>query len=227
MPFALSLLGGVAWALLVVGATYVLGRITDDVIEPAFSEGVEASTVWWAVGALILVAVLRGLSVVVRRWYGSVTETRMQASLRRRVGERLLTMPMSSYRKHPTGQLLANADVDITTGTQLLMPLPFSIGVIALVAVSLVSLFTADVWFAVVALVLFPALAFLSRYYTNKVNGPAAVRCRHAWARSPRSPTRASTVPSRSRRWDARTPRTPGSRLLHPSCAPTASWSRG
>ena len=174
-PFAMSLLGGVAWALLVVGATYVLGRITDDVIEPAFSEGVEASTVWWAVGALILVAVLRGLSVVVRRWYGSVTETRMQASLRRRVGERLLTMPMSSYRKHPTGQLLANADVDITTGTQLLMPLPFSIGVIALVAVSLVSLFTADVWFAVVALVLFPALAFLSRYYTNKVNGPAAV----------------------------------------------------
>ena len=80
-PFAMSLLGGVAWALLVVGATYVLGRITDDVIEPAFSEGVEASTVWWAVGALILVAVLRGLSVVVRRWYGSVTETRMQASL--------------------------------------------------------------------------------------------------------------------------------------------------
>jgi ABC-type multidrug transport system fused ATPase/permease subunit len=175
VPFVLSLAGGVAWALLVVGATYVLGRITDDVIEPAFSEGVDASTVWWAVLALILVAVLRGVSVVVRRWYGSVTETRMQASLRRSVGERLLTMPMSSYRKHPTGQLLANADVDITTGTQLLMPLPFSIGVIALVVVSLASLFTADVTFALVAVVLFPALAFLSRYYTNKVNEPAAV----------------------------------------------------
>lgn len=174
VPFALSLLGGVAWALLVVGATYVLGRITDEVIEPAFSEGVEASTVWWAVGALILVAVLRGMSVVVRRWYGSVTETRMQASLRRSVGERLLTMPMSSYRKYPTGQLLANADVDITTGTQLLMPLPFSIGVVALVVISLASLFSADVMFALVAVVLFPALAFLSRYYTNKVNGPAA-----------------------------------------------------
>ena len=174
VPFALSLLGGVAWALLVVGATYVLGRITDDVIEPAFSGGVAASTVWWAVGALIIVAVLRGMSVVVRRWYGSVTETRMQASLRRSVGERLLTMPMTSYRKYPTGQLLANADVDITTGTQLLMPLPFSIGVVALVVISLVSLFSADVMFALVAIVLFPALAFLSRYYTNKVNGPAA-----------------------------------------------------
>jgi ABC-type multidrug transport system fused ATPase/permease subunit len=174
-PFALSLVGGVAWALLVVGVTYLLGRITDDVIEPAFADGVRASTVWWAVGAMILVAVLRGLAVVVRRWYGSVTETRMQASLRRDVGERLLTMPMSSYRRRPTGQLLANADVDITTGTQLLMPLPFSIGVIALLTISLASLFSIDVWFGVVAVVLFPALAGLSRYYTNKVNGPAAV----------------------------------------------------
>ncbi len=55
------------------------------------------------------------------------------------------------------------------------MPLPFSIGVIALAVVSLASLFAADVWFAVVAIVLFPILALLSRYYTNKVNGPAAV----------------------------------------------------
>ncbi|MEI2700245.1 MAG: ABC transporter ATP-binding protein [Microthrixaceae bacterium] len=174
-PFALSLVGGVAWALLVVAATYVLGRITDEVIGPAFDQGVSASTVWLAVAALVVVSVLRGLSVVVRRWYGSLTETRMQASIRRQVTDRLLTMPMSSYRGHPTGRLLANADVDVTTGTQLLMPLPFSIGVITLLAVSLVSLFSTDVVFAAVALVLFPLLALLSRYYTNKVNGPAAI----------------------------------------------------
>ena len=172
--FAMSILGGVGWAVLVVGATYILGRITDDVIEPAFNGGVEASTVWWAVVALIIVAVLRGLAVVVRRWYGSVTETLAQASLRRQVSDRLLSMPMSAYRRHPTGELLANADVDITTGTNLLMPLPFSVGVIALLGVSLVSLYAADPAFAAVALVLFPALAFLSRFYTNKVNGPAA-----------------------------------------------------
>ena len=172
--FVLSLLGGIGWALLVVGSTYVLGRITDEVIEPAFDEGVSASTVWWAVLALVVVAVLRGMSVVVRRWYGSVTETKSQATLRTEVSDRLLSMPMSAYRRHPTGELLANADVDITTGTQLLMPLPFSVGVIALLCVSLVSLYTADPAFALVALVLFPTLAFLSRYYTEKVNGPAA-----------------------------------------------------
>ncbi|MHB1140069.1 MAG: ABC transporter ATP-binding protein, partial [Microthrixaceae bacterium] len=172
--FVLSLVGGIGWALLVVGSTYVLGRITDEVIEPAFDEGVSGSTVWWAVAALVVVAVLRGMAVVVRRWYGSVTETKSQASLRTEVSDRLLSMPMTAYRRHPTGELLANADVDITTGTQLLMPLPFSIGVIALLGFSLVSLYSADPWFALVALILFPTLAILSRYYTDKVNGPAA-----------------------------------------------------
>ena len=172
--FFMSLVGGVSWALLVVGATYILGRITDEVIEPAFEGGVSASTVWMAVAALFIISLLRGLSVVIRRWFGSLTETRAQATLRAEVTDRLLVMPMSAYRRHPTGELLANADVDITTGTQLLMPLPFSVGVIALAAFSLVSLFTADPSFALVALVLFPALAFLSRYYTNKVNDPAA-----------------------------------------------------
>ena len=175
LPFAVSLIGGVSWSAMVVGTTYVLGRITDEVIEPGFDEGVPGGTVWWAVFALIAVAVLRGLSVVLRRWFGSLTETRMQASLRRDVAEKLLDMPMSSYRRRPTGELLAHADADVTTGTIMLMPLPFSIGVIALVVISIASLFTADVAFAVVAIVLFPALTLLSRYYTNKVSGPAAI----------------------------------------------------
>ncbi len=174
LSFALSLLGGVGWAVLVVGASVVLGRITDKVITPGFDQGVSASTVLWAMFALFIVASLRGVSVVARRWFGSVTETLAQAKLRRGVGDRLLVMPMSSYRRHPTGELLANADVDVTTGTRLLMPLPFSVGVLALLVVSLVSLLMADVAFAVVALVLFPLLAMLSRYYTNKVSGPAA-----------------------------------------------------
>ncbi|MEI2637721.1 MAG: ABC transporter transmembrane domain-containing protein [Microthrixaceae bacterium] len=124
--------------------------------------------------ALWLVAVLRGLSVVMRRWYGSVTETINQAEMRRQVSHRLLMMPLSSYRRHQTGQLLANADVDITTATRLLMPLPFSIGVIALAFFALISLLLADVYFALVALVLFPLLALLSRFYTSRVSGPAA-----------------------------------------------------
>ena len=175
-PFAMSLLGGVGWATIVVAASYVLGRVTDEVITPAFSdEGIPASTVWWAVAALFLVGLARGISVGVRRWFGSLTEARTQRSLRSSVVERLLTMPLSSYRKRPTGELLANADVDVTTAAQTLMPLPFSLGVVALVLISLVSLFLADPAFGVVALLLFPTLTLISRWYTNRVHEPAAL----------------------------------------------------
>jgi len=174
-PFALSLVGGVGWAAIVVTASYVLGRVTDEVITPAFSdEGVPASTVWWAVAALFLVGLARGVSVGIRRWFGSLTEARTQRSLRTDVVERLLTMPLASYRKRPTGELMANADVDVTTASNALMPLPFSLGVVALIAISLVSLFLADPAFGVVALLLFPTLTFISRWYTDRVHEPAA-----------------------------------------------------
>lgn len=176
LPFVLSLVGGIGWAALVVGYSYVLGRVTDEVITPGFSEGgVSAETVWWAVAALFLVGLGRGVSVGVRRWFGSLTEARMQRTVRTSVVERLLTMPLSSYRRRPTGELLANADVDVTTATNMLMPLPFSLGVLALVVISLVSLFVADVAFGAIALLLFPSLTLISRWYTNRVHAPAAL----------------------------------------------------
>ena len=175
-PFTLSLVGGVGWAAIVVAASYVLGRVTDEVITPAFTEeGLPASTVWWAVAALFLVGLARGISVGIRRWFGSLTEARTQRSVRTDVTERLLTMPLSSYRRRPTGELLANADVDVTTASNMLMPLPFSLGVVALIVISLVSLFMADPAFGVVALLLFPTLTLISRWYTNRVHEPAAL----------------------------------------------------
>ncbi len=175
-PFALSLVGGVGWAAIVVAASYVLGRVTDEVITPAFTEeGLPASTVWWAVAALFLVGLARGISFGIRRWFGSLTEARTQRSVRTDVVERLLTMPLSSYRRRPTGELLANADVDVTTASNMLMPLPFSLGVVALIVISLVSLFMADPAFGVVALLLFPTLTLISRWYTNRVHEPAAL----------------------------------------------------
>jgi len=174
-PFVWSLVGGTVWSFMVVGAAFLLGVITDRVIEPAFTTGVTASAVVWSVVALFLVGTVRGLSVVVRRWFGSVTETRMQRSLRSAVVDRLLTMPMSSYRRRPTGELLANADIDVTTATQMLMPLPFSLGVIVLIVISLVSLVVADGVFGLIAMLLFPAMAILSRRYTERVHEPAAL----------------------------------------------------
>ena len=173
-PFAMSLVGGVLWAAIVVGASYSLGWVTNQVIAPAFKGGVPTSRIWTAVGLLFLIGLARGASVVVRRWFGAVTEARMQVSLRKDVVDRLLTMPLSEYRDRPTGELMSHADNDVNAATQMLLPLPWSLGVVALIAFSLVSLFSADWVFGLTAVLLFPSLTALSRYFTNRVHGPMA-----------------------------------------------------
>ncbi|MFM7063042.1 MAG: ABC transporter transmembrane domain-containing protein, partial [Actinomycetes bacterium] len=173
-PFALSLLGGVLWAAIVVAASYSLGWVTNQVITPAFDGGISAGRIWAAVLLMLGIGLARGASVVVRRWFGAVTEARMQVSLRKDVVDRLLTMRLSEYRDRPTGELLSHTDNDVNAATQMLLPLPWSMGVVALIVFSLGSLFAADWVFGLTAVLLFPALTALSRYFTNRVHAPMA-----------------------------------------------------
>ena len=54
-----------------VGSAVVLGRITDDVVLPAFEEpGISGSTVWWGVLALAAITVIRIVGTVGRRYFG-------------------------------------------------------------------------------------------------------------------------------------------------------------
>lgn len=173
-PFGLSLLGGVLWAAIVVAASYSLGWVTNEVITPAFDGGISTARIWAAVALMVGIGLARGASVVVRRWFGAVTEARMQVSLRKDVVDRLLTMRLSEYRDRPTGELLSHADNDVNAATQMLLPLPWSMGVVALIVFSLASLFSADWVFGLTAVLLFPALTALSRYFTNRVHVPMA-----------------------------------------------------
>ncbi len=173
-PFGLSLLGGVLWAAIVVAASYSLGWVTNEVITPAFDGGISTARIWAAVALMVGIGLARGASVVVRRWFGAVTEARMQVSLRKDVVDRLLTMRLSEYRDRPTGELLSHADNDVNAATQMLLPLPWSMGVVALIGFSLASLFSADWVFGLTAVLLFPSLTALSRYFTNRVHGPMA-----------------------------------------------------
>lgn len=131
------------------------------------------SAALWAALALLVVGVLRGGSVVLRRWYGSVTEARVQAELRRQVADRVLAMPLSEHRKRPTGQLLAVADSDVTFSTWALMPVPLTFGLVALLVFSIISLLIADWTFALIAAVLFPLLVGVSRWFSSRMVEPA------------------------------------------------------
>lgn len=170
----LAVLGASIYSVAMVASAVVLGRATDSVLVPAFDEGgVEDSAVWGAGAALLAVAVLRSGSIALRRLAAGDLTFRTGRRFRRGVGDTLVDVPLSYHRAKPAGELLAHADADVQAATDVLNPLPFTIGVLVLVAVSLVSLVLVDPILAVVGLVLFPALALLNRAYTKRMEAPA------------------------------------------------------
>lgn len=171
-PFVVSVTGAVMFSAAAVGATIAIGKTTDLLITPAFSGGIDGGTVIGGVAVVIGVGLLRGASIVVRRYYAAMVEARMQRTLRDDIVEKYLTVPLSFHQRTPTGELLAHADADVVGTTTVIKPLPFSIGVVALVLFALVSLVAVDWTFAVIAIVLFPVLALINRVYTHFVEDP-------------------------------------------------------
>ena len=52
-PFLAAVFGAVLFAVGSIALTTALGRATDDVLEPAFSGGVDARAIWLSVAALM------------------------------------------------------------------------------------------------------------------------------------------------------------------------------
>ena len=171
--FTLSVIGAAVYAAAAVGATVVLGRVTNDVIEPAFDHGVSASTVWWGAVALLLIGLLRAGSITTRRYFAGITRFRTQARWRRQISDTYLDVALAYHRSHPTGQLLAHTDNDVLAATEAMSPFPFTIGVLALIVFALISLALVDIWMMLLALFFFPALILLNQAYSKRVEGPA------------------------------------------------------
>ncbi|MDP6759545.1 MAG: ABC transporter ATP-binding protein [Acidimicrobiales bacterium] len=175
LPHILAITGANVFAVAVVGTTVVLGRVTDELILPGLDGGgVDRGTALAGAGALAAVGVVRGASMMVRRFFNFVAVSRTQRTWRLAILDQYLDAPLSFHRSRPAGQLLAHADADVETAASMLMPLAYSMSVVALVVVSLVSLLVVHPLFAFVALILFPVLAVLNQRYTRSVEAPAA-----------------------------------------------------
>jgi len=174
--FVISVIGASLYAAATVGSTVVLGRVTQYVIIPGLgSEGVSSSTVWAAAAALIIVGFLKATSIILRRYCAGLTAFRVQARWRRTISDLYLDVPLEFHREHPTGELLAHTDSDVLAATEVMSPVPFATGVIALIVFAVISLALVDLWMMALGLLLFPALALLNRLYTKRIERPAEV----------------------------------------------------
>lgn len=171
--FVVSIIGAAIYAGAAVGTTVVLGNVTNTVIVPSFQDGrVDGRAVAGAALALLLVGLLRASTIVLRRYFAALLTFRNQRAWRRRLSRVYLEAPLRFHRDTPTGTLLAHADNDIIAATEVLNPLPFSIGVLTLVVFAIVSLATVDWTLTLVGVLLFPALAIVNRLYTSRVEVP-------------------------------------------------------
>ncbi|MBW9211497.1 ABC transporter ATP-binding protein/permease [Mumia sp. zg.B21] len=157
--FALAVVGSLVYGAMTVADAWVLGWATDHVVVPSFRDG-ELATGAAVVASLLFisVALLRAWGVIVRRLVGGIVYYRLMASYRRKVTRRYLALPMSWHARHPTGQLLSNANADVEATWAVMMPLPMAVGVAAMLVTAVAAMLTADIVLTVVGLVVFPLL---------------------------------------------------------------------
>ncbi len=169
------MVGALGFVAASIGGAWVLRAATDDLVIPAFDDGtVDRSDVWVVMGLIVVVSVGRGIGVMMRRWYLSLAENSTQRDWRRALVNHYLDVPLRFHREQPTGELLAHADIDLTTATMVLKPLAFSVSVLALVIVAVVTLFIIHPLVALLGIVLFPLLVVMSQIYTSRVEAPSA-----------------------------------------------------
>ena len=171
VPHLLALLGALGFVAATVGTAWLLGWITDNVIIAPESERTGPAV---AAAIVIGVSVSSGISVLMRRWFLAMAELRTQRDWRRALLHRYIDLPMDFHRERDPGELLAHADSDVNTATMVLKPLAFAVSVVVLVVVTMAALFAAHPLLALIAAVVFPALAVISRIYTRMVETPSA-----------------------------------------------------
>ena len=173
-PFFTGVFGAMVYAAATVGSSWVLGRVVDDVIRPRFEQGdVAVGTVVGGALAIFAVGIAKALGIVTRRVGATIAKYRAETSLRIGVIRQYQVLPMAWHQRHPTGELLAHAGSDAQAATEVLAPLPYTTGVLAMLVITAVWLLITDVFLAVIGFLLIPALVVLNGLYQRRVELPA------------------------------------------------------
>lgn len=172
----ISIGGSAVYGLATVAAASVIGRVTDDVILPAFrSSDYATGSLVGAALAIIGVAILKSGGIVIRRYFAGRSQYGLNARYRRQVTRQYLNLPLSWHHRHPTGQLLSNANADVEAAFWPIAPLPFALGVIVMLLIAMVTMFIADPVLAIVGICVFPMVMTLNYFYQRKLS-PLATR---------------------------------------------------
>src|SRR5690625_2691154 len=138
--FAIAISASVLYGLGMAAQGWVLGQITDTVGVAAMGgRGVPRSQSYLAGLALVATGLPAAVAVAGGRVFAGMASFDVQAGHRRRGTRQYLRLAMSWHRRHPTGQLLSNAIADAESAGFVFTPLPFALGVLAMLLVASVA----------------------------------------------------------------------------------------
>jgi len=173
-PFALAVAGSLTYAVATVASSVVIGQVVDHVVTPRFTGGdVSGATIATGALAIFFVGVVKSAGIVCRRINATVTQARVQETLRTRVVDQYLDLPLSYHHDNATGELLAHAGGDAEAATDILAPLPWATGVMVLLVVTAGWLLFTDLFLGAIGLVLLPSALLLNVAFQAKLEEPA------------------------------------------------------
>lgn len=160
LPFTIAILAGIAFALLQIATSAVIGRVTEGVVVPAFASGrpVTGAVVAGAL-AIIGIGLLRAVTVAARRVLTNVGLFDLQREYRQRLSKVFADVPLLWHRRQSTGTLLSSVYADVEATFFALMPFPFALSTLVMLAYAAVVVARVDplillVMLAMVALLL-------------------------------------------------------------------------
>jgi ABC-type multidrug transport system fused ATPase/permease subunit len=157
--FTIAVVGSALYGVMTAGSAWALGKVTKDVITPSFRSGhVDGGDLARGAGLLATVALLLVVGVIARRVAAGIVVYDLGAIFRRRVTDQYLRLPLAWHGRHPTGQLLSNANADVEATFQVFAPLPMAIGVVVMLVVAAVAMLLADPVLALIGFCVFPAV---------------------------------------------------------------------
>jgi ATP-binding cassette, subfamily B, bacterial len=175
-PFTVGIGGAVLYAAMTVMSAVVLGWVTDEVVLPSFESGaIDRALLATAAAAIVGVATLKAIGVIARRLGAYVAQYRLQADYRGKVTRRYLDLPISWHRRHPTGELLSNANADVESAFFVAAPLPMAVGATLLLAITATLLVVTDPFLAAIGFSVGPLLGFANWFYQRRMRHAATV----------------------------------------------------
>ena len=169
--FALAVLGSALYGVMTVATATVIGKVVDEIVGPAITARQVTAGQLWSAGLMITAVVLLNVvGIVVRRIAAGITFNNLSALYRRRVTRKYLKLPLSWHHRHPSGQLLSNANADVEATWQVFNPLPMALGVIIMLIVATVQMFIVDPVLAGIGLLVFPMLFIANLAFQRRMS---------------------------------------------------------